>query len=174
MKKTLLLSVICASLFACSTPSETKTEATGTATNTTSVTTEGPDVELMKKATNAWGNADWDTYLSCYADTARSAHNIWAVSTDTTVVRKMSSYIDGFKKSRESVDGNIKLEHSIFEVVTMADGSKYGHAWLDISWKTKKGATGRSLLFNSYGIKDGKLTSEWPIYDSKPYVEMTK
>ena len=173
MKKTLLLSVLCATLFACSTPAEKK-ETTEVTKGTTSVTTEGPDVELMKKAVTSWGNADWDTYLSCYADTARSAHNAWAVSTDTTVVRKMSSYIDKFKKSRESVDGNIKLDHSIFEVVTMADGSKYGHAWLDISWKTKKGAIGRSLLFNSYGIKDGKLTSEWPIYDSKPYVEMTK
>jgi hypothetical protein len=174
MKKTFLLSIVCASLFACSTPSENKADAAGTTTNTSSVTTEGPDVELMKKAGNAWAAGDWDTYLSCYADTARSAHNVWAVSTDTTLVRKMSSYIDQFKKSRESMDGNVSIDHGIYEVVTMADGSKYGHAWVDLSWKTKKGATVKSLLFNSFGIKDGKLTSEWPIYDSKPFTESAK
>ena len=93
MKKTFLVALLATTLFACSTPAETKVEAT---TRTTSVTTEGPDVELMKKAGESWASANWDAYLSCYADTAISVHNVWAVTTDTTVVRKVSSYIDTF------------------------------------------------------------------------------
>ncbi|MEN9382709.1 MAG: hypothetical protein RI940_1592 [Bacteroidota bacterium] len=174
MKKTLLLSVICATLFACSTPEEKKeTSETGTATAAGSVTTTGPEVDLMKKAQNAWAAGDWDTYLSCYADTARSVHNGWA-SNDTTVAKKMSSFIDQFKKSRELMDGNVTVENTIYEVVTMADGSQYGHAWANLSWKTKKGVVSKSVIFNSYGIKDGKLTYEWPIYDSKPFTDLTK
>jgi cytochrome oxidase Cu insertion factor (SCO1/SenC/PrrC family) len=171
MKKTFLVALLATTLFACSTPAETKVEAT---TGTTSVTTEGPDVELMKKAAESWASANWDAYLSCYADTAISVHNVWAVTTDTTVTRKVSSYIDTFKKSREGMDGNVTIDHSIYEVVTMADGSKYGHAWLDCSWKTKDGGTSKTLIFNSYSIKDGKFITEWPIYNTKEFDKLLK
>lgn len=171
MKKTFLVALLATTLFACSTPAETKVEAT---TGTTSVTTEGPDVELMKKAAESWASANWDAYLSCYADTAISVHNVWAVTTDTAVTRKVSSYIDTFKKSREGMDGNVTIDHSIYEVVTMADGSKYGHAWLDCSWKTKTGETSKTLIFNSYSIKDGKFTTEWPIYNTKEFDKLLK
>ena len=176
MKKLMMPFILATALFACSTPSENKGVATATATTnaTGTVTTEGPDVELMKKAAESWASGDWDAYLSCYADTARSVHNAWAVTTDTTVARKMSSYIDGFKKSRELMDGNVTINNSIYEVVTMGDGSKYGHAWIDVSWKSKKGATSKTLIFNSYSIKDGKLTTEWPIYDTKEFDKLMK
>ena len=171
MKKTFIVALLATTLFACSTPAETKVEAT---TGTTSVTTEGPDVELMKKAAESWASGNWDAYLSCYADTAISIHNAWAVTTDTTVVRKVSSYIDMFKKSREGMDGNVTINNSIYEVVTMADGSKYGHAWIDCSWKTKKGETSKTVIFSSYSIKDGKLTTDWPIYDNKEFDKLMK
>jgi hypothetical protein len=171
MKKTFFVALLATTLFACSTPAENKVEATA---GTTSVTTEGPDVELMKKAAESWATGNWDAYLSCYADTAISVHNTWAVTTDTNVSRKVSSYIDSFKKSREAMDGNVTIENSIYEVVTMADGSKYGHAWFNLSWKTKEGGTSKTLLFNSFTIKDGKLVTEWPIYDTKEFDKLMK
>ena len=170
MKKTLLVVMIATSLFACNAPAETKTETAASG----SVTSTGPDVELMKKAQNAWATGDWDTYLSCYADTAVSVHNGWAAAGDTSVAKKMSSFIPGFTKSRELMDGNFNLEHSIYEVVTMPDGSKYGHAWADISWKLKDGSVSKTIIFNSYGIKDGKITYEWPIYDTKEFNKLVK
>ena len=145
MKKTFFVALLATALFACSTPAETKVEAT---TGTTSVTTEGADVELMKKAAESWASGNWDAYLS--------------------------SYIDTFKKSREGMDGNVTIDNSIYEVVTMADGSKYGHAWLNCSWKTKDGGTSKTLIFNSYSIKDGKFTTEWPIYDTKEFDKLLK
>lgn len=168
MKKTILVALIATTLFACQqNVTTTATTAAGT------ITTTGPDVDLMKKAGNAWATGDWATYLSCYADTATSVHNAWA-SNDTTVAKKMSSFVDQFKKSREFMDGNVSIDHSIYEVVTMPNGSKYGHAWVDVSWKSKKGVVGRSVIFNSFGIKDGKITYEWPIYDSKEFDKLTK
>ena len=173
MKKTFLVAMFATTIFACSTPAENKTDATSASTATGSVTTEGPEVDLMKKAAESWANANWDAYLSCYADTARSVHNAWA-SNDTTIAKKVSSHIDQFKKSREAMEGNVTINNSIYEVVTMPDGSKYGHAWLDISWKTKKGEIGKTVIFNSYGIKDGKFTYEWPIYDTKDFEKLPK
>ena len=171
MKKTIFVAILATSLFACKAPAENNAT---TSTSTTSVTTEGPDVELMKKAAESWASGNWDAYLSCYADTAISVHNTWAVTTDTAVTRKVSSYIDTFKKSREGMEGNVTINNSIYEVVTMGDGSKYGHAWLDCSWKTKDGGTSKTLIFNSYSIKDGKFTTEWPIYDTKEFDKLLK
>lgn len=173
MKKTIIVAMFATTIFACSTPAEKKTETTSAPSTTGSVTTEGPEVDLMKKAAESWANANWDAYLSCYADTARSVHNAWA-SNDTTIAKKVSSYINQFKKSREAMEGNVTINNGIYEVVTMPDGSKYGHVWLDISWKTKKGEIGKTVIFNSYGIKDGKFTYEWPIYDTKDFEKLPK
>jgi hypothetical protein len=176
MKKLFMPFIMATALFACSAPAENKGEATASGTASTgsgSVTTTGPEVDLMKKAGNAWATGDFATYLACYQDTARSVHNMWATN-DTTVAKKMSSFIDRFKKSREGVDGNITIDNSIYEVVTMPDGSKYGHAWVNCSWKTKDGGTSKTVIFNSYGIKDGKFTYEWPIYDTKEFDKLPK
>jgi len=95
-------------------------------------------------------------------------HNGWPSATDTTVGVKMSIMIENFKKQRELMDGNVTMGNSIIEVVTMPDGNKYGHVWVELSWKSKKGVAGKSVLFDSYGInKDGKISYEWPIYDTK-------
>jgi hypothetical protein len=170
MKKTILTAILAITLFACQ-QNVTKMESIPAAFN--SVTTTGPEVALMKKALNAWATADWDTYLSCYADTARSAHNSWA-SYDTTIAKKIATYIDVFKKSRISMDGNVNIDNSIFEVVTMADGNKYGHAWVGVSWKNKKGEISKTVIFNSYGIQNGKFSYEWPIYDTKEFDKLLK
>ena len=116
----MLVAIIATSLFACK---QNQKNSETTTTQTGSVTSTGPDVDLMKKAADSWASGDWDAYLSCYADTAISVHNAWAVTTDTTVARKVSSYIDLFKKSREAMDGNVTINNTIFEVVTMPDGS---------------------------------------------------
>jgi hypothetical protein len=85
----------------------------------------------------------------------------------------MPIMIENFKKQRELMDGNVTMGNSIIEVVTMPDGNKYGHVWVELSWKNKKGEVGKSVLFDSYGInKDGKISYEWPIYDTKDVVKL--
>ena len=170
MKKLLLCFLVSASLIAC-TNQETKTEAKTETTG--SVTTTGPDVDLIKKSITAFADGDWATYASTYADTAKSTHNAWPSATDSTVTVKIPVLIEGFKKQRELIDGDINLGRNIYEVVTMPDGEKYGHSWLEMSWKSKKGVTGKMVIFSSFGFnKDGKLTFHWPIYDTKDVVNL--
>jgi len=170
MKKIVLLFLAATTLFACQT-NEVKTESTAGATG--SVATTGPDVDLIKKSITAWADGDWATYASTYADTAKAVHNGWPSATDTTVGVKMPIMIENFKKQRELMDGNVTMGNSIIEVVTMPDGNKYGHVWVELSWKNKKGEVGKSVLFDSYGInKDGKISYEWPIYDTKDVVKL--
>ena len=165
MKKIILSLIVSVSLIACTnqeSKTEVKTETTGT------VTTTGPDVDMMQKSFTYFANGDWANLALCYADTAKAFHNTWPSSTDTTVGLSIPTIIEGFKKQRELIDGNIELGKSINEVVTMPDGNKYGHNWLEMSWKSKKGVTGKMVIFSSFGInKDGKLTYHWPIYDTK-------
>jgi len=170
MKKILLCFLVSASLTAC-TNQESKTEAKTETTGT--VTTTGPDVDLIKNSFNYFANGDWAKLASCYADTAKSFHNVWSSSTDTTVGVAIPKIIEVFKKQRELIDGNITLGGTICEVVIMPDGSKYGHLWAQMSWKSKKGVDGKMVLFNSYGInKDSKITYDWPIYDTKDVVNL--
>jgi hypothetical protein len=174
MKKLLLCILVSASLIAC-TNQETKTEAKIEVTpeTTGTVTTTGPDVDLMKNSFTYFANGDWAKLASCYADSAKAFHNVWASSTDTTVGVNLQNIIEGFKKQRELIDGNINLGRNIYEVVTMPDGNKYGHSWLEMSWKSKKGVTGKMVIFSSFGFnKDGKLTFHWPIYDTKDVVNL--
>jgi hypothetical protein len=172
MKKIVLLFVTATTMFACA-PTEVKTDTAASATGT--VTATGPDVDLIKKSITAWADGDWATYASTYADTAKSYHNVWPSNTDTTVGVKMTIMIENFKKQRELMDGNVTMGNSIIEVVTMPDGNKYGHVWAELSWKNKKGEVGKSVLFDSYGInKDGKISYEWPIYDTKDVVRLAQ
>jgi len=172
MKKIILLFVTATTLFACKT-SEVKTETTASATGT--VTSTGPDVDMLKKGTTAFANGDWATVASNYADTAKSYHNIWPSNSDTTLGVKIPVIIEVFKKQREFIDGNLTIGGTIYEVVTMPDGNKYGHSWVEMSWKSKKGVAGKVVVFNSFGInKDGKITYEWPIYDTKDVATLGK
>jgi hypothetical protein len=169
MKKIVLLFVTATTMFACA-PTEVKTDsaaATGTVTST------GPDVDMLKKGTTAFANGDWATVASNYADTAKSYHNSWPSNTDTTVGVTIPVIIEVFKNQRELIDGNLTIGGTIYEVVTMPDGSKYGHSWVEMSWTSKKGVAGKVIVFNSFGInKDGKITYEWPIYDTKDVVSI--
>ncbi len=168
MKKTILLFATAITLFACK-QSEVKTENAATG----SVATSGPDVDLIKKSITAFANGGWATYASTYADTAKSSLNGWPSATDTNAGVRMPVLIEGFKKQRELMDGNITMGGSIFEVVTMPDGNKYGHLWVEFSWKSKKGVPGKTVLFDSYGInKDGKISYEWPIFDTKDVAKL--
>ena len=165
----MLVALMATTLFACK-QNETKTESTETKLGT--VTTTGPDVDLLKKSITAFSNGDWETYASTYADTAKAVHNAWPLSGDSIVGVAMPLLIEGFKKQRTLMDGNITMGGTIIEVVTMPDGSKWGHVWVELSWKSKAGVPGKSMLFDSYAIKDGKITFEWPIYDTKDVVKL--
>jgi hypothetical protein len=174
MKKLLLCILVSASLIAC-TNQETKTDEKKEVASDTkgTVTLTGPDVDLIKKSFTYFADGDWTNLASCYADSAKSFHNVWSSSTDTTVGVAIPKIIEVFKKQRELIDGNINLGGTICEVVIMPDGSKYGHLWAEMSWKSKKGVAGKMVLFNSYGInKDGKITYDWPIYDTKDVVKL--
>jgi hypothetical protein len=169
MKKTFLIASAMIFLIACGTKqSETATTETVAVTpGNGTVTTSGADVETMKKSFTAFANGNWDELASYFADSAVSYHNVWAADSNIKGV-PIKDVIEGFKKERATMEGNLQLNTPITEVVTMADGSKFGHIWIEMTGKYKNGKEIKTVVFNSFGInKDGKYTAEWPIYDNQ-------
>ena len=94
MKKLLLCFLVSASMIACTTK-ETKTEAKTETTG--SVTTTGPEVEMMKNSWTYFANGDWANLALCYADSSKSFHNVWPSKSDTTVGVNVQNIIERFK-----------------------------------------------------------------------------
>ncbi|MEY4458937.1 MAG: hypothetical protein RIT38_142 [Bacteroidota bacterium] len=168
MKKTFLIAAAMVFLMACGTkPTETTTTETATVAGAGTITTTGPDVDAMKNSFTAFANGNWDELTTYFADSAVSYHNVWPLDTTVKGV-PIKEMIEVFKKDRPNYEGNFQLNTPIVEVVTMADGSKYGHIWIEITAQHKNGKKIKQVVFNSFGInKDGKFTSEWPIYDNQ-------
>ncbi len=164
MKKTILIALFAVTLFSCKNASETAT--TETAASTSSCVKEGPEVDLMKKALNAYSTGDFATMASCFSDTAKSWHN------GDTVAMKMSDRIEMFKKLREGIE-SIDPGTPNLEVVTVPTtdeqykGIKWGHAWVRFKTTSKTGEVNSSLTFASFAIRDGKILYEQVIYDAK-------
>jgi hypothetical protein len=51
-------------------------------------------------------------------------------------------------------------------VVTVPNGSKYGHGWFEFSSENKMGVKFVNTVFVSWGFKDDKLAWEWAIYNT--------
>jgi len=128
----------------------------------------GPDVDLLKKAYKAYEQGDWATLRAVYSDSAATINN--AMATDENVPSTpIDSVIAAHKLARETIYEGMSINNPIYEVVTTEDGSKYGHVWSKLTTKLRKtGETINVTVFGSYGIKDGKLTFEWVIYNQPP------
>jgi len=169
MTKTLIIvSSFCIYLLiACSQSPKASTagEATEKPVSKAGVAFSGPDVDLLKNAYQAYEKADWATLRSLYSDSAATITN--AMATDEKVPSTpIDSVIAGHKLARETIYEGMSINNPIYEVVTTEDGSRFGHVWSKLTTKLRK--TGEPInvtVFGSYGIKDGKLTFEWVIYN---------
>lgn len=176
MNKTLLTSALAAILLfaACQQPApKPASEAPAAAAEPASkeqFISSGPDVDLLKKTFEAYEKGDWTTLRSCFSDSAVSVHNQWIDSTGTPV--PVDAVIARHKEDREKRIEGMSIGTPIYEAVVTADGTHYGHVWAKLSTKNRK--TQKPLdfvVFASYGIKDGKLTYEWAVYDTKNLVQ---
>jgi hypothetical protein len=140
-------------IFACSQPAAPAIASAPSAAS--GFTTEGPDVDLLKKAYQAYEKGDCAVNFT----------NVMATDEHSPSL-PVDSIIATHKFGRENLFENVSINNPIYEVVTTADGSKYGHVWTKITSKLRKtGAPMSTTVFGSYGIKDGKLTFEWLIYN---------
>lgn len=130
------------------------------------MSTSGPDVDLLKKLMGAFAAGDWATYRSCFVDTAVTYYNNWPLDASAAKV-PVDSVVANHKAGRENLWDGMSINEPIYEVVSDGSGNTYGHVWAKLSTKKRKkgGEPVEVTVFGSYGIKEGKITYEWVIFD---------
>ena len=122
MKKLVFVFLSAIVFIACKENSKNVQSNSGTFTNS------GSDVELLKKLMKSYEKGDWDSYKSCFNDSAFSAYNQWA--TDSNLVKvPIESLVANHKKGRELLWDGLSVNQPIYEVITDSLGNKYGHIW---------------------------------------------
>ena len=132
-------------------------------------TFEGPEIDLIKKAVNHFTKGELEAYRECFTDSATYVHNRWANDTSQSIDELVKIH----QLAKDERKGDIEILNQIYEVVTVPNGSKYGHGWFEFSSENKTGEKYNNTVFVSWGFKNDKLAWEWAIYNAanspKPY-----
>jgi hypothetical protein len=126
-------------------------------------TMAGKEVDLIKSMITHYTQGDFDAYRACYTDDAKIVHNDWGFKKGISVDELM-------KQDREhhaELERDIEVLKSIYEVVTLPNGSKHGHVWVEMKNTYKNGHVSIIPVFLSLGInKENKIWYEWAFYDT--------
>ena len=155
MKKNIIISIIVLLFISCAQNKETdKKDLSG-------FTFEGPEIDLIKKAVQHFTKGELDAYRSCFSDSATFVHNRWGNDNSQPIDELVKIH----QTAKDQRKGDIEILNEIYEVVTIPNGSKYGHGWLEFSSENKTGEKFVNTVFVSWGFDDDKLAWEWAIYD---------
>ena len=67
-----------------------------------------------------------------------------------------------------------EILNEIYEVVTVPNGTKYGHGWFEFSSENETSEKFVNTVFVSWGFQDDKLAWEWAIYNTSNSPEAYK
>ena len=130
-------------------------------------TTTAPEIETVKSGIEAYLNADWENWVTQYADTARIFHNDWDKYRDVETVveghKSMLSYFEsyGFEDGR-----------TFYEMVIDDEGKKWVYFWG--IWRGKVKETGRELAIPVHlakQFKEGKNVEEYGFWNLSEMLE---
>ena len=155
MKKNIIISIIVLLFISCAQNKETdKKDLSG-------FTFEGPEIDLIKKAVQHFTKGELAAYRSCFSDSATFVHTRWGNDNSQPIDELVKIH----QAAKDQRKGDIEILNEIYEVVTIPNGSKYGHGWLEFSSENKTGEKLVNTIFVSRGFDDDKLAWEWAIYD---------
>lgn len=123
-----------------------------------------PEIETAKKLTEAFLSQDWETFKSCFSDTAKIWENSWYLSPSMTVEEN----IEGMKALVSPLYG-YTFEETIFEMVITNEGEKCVYFWG--KWIGKFSENGDEIIIpvhSAYLFIDNKIIYEFDFFDSLP------
>ena len=126
----------------------------------------GPDVDLIKKVIHSWAKGDIDAYRSCFNEDAKYIHNGWA-GENGEGLKSIDELVKTHHDFHDRIKREVEIQNEIYEVVTLKDGSKWGHAWVQFECEFKTGEVFNNTFFVAYGITDeSKLWYESAIFNT--------
>lgn len=123
------------------------------------------EIEVVKKLTEAFLNQDWETYRSCYSDTAKIWENTWYL---TDQYMGIDESIESMKVFVSSLV-NQSFEEATLEMIITNKGEKWVYFWAN--WKGKLTEDGDEIvvpIHHAILFVDAKIVSELNFFDSLP------
>ena len=134
-------------------------------------TLDGPEVDLIKKTVKHFAKGELSDYRSCFTEDATFTHNQWGNGN----AQSIDELVKIHQAAKDQRVGDIKILNEIYEAVTVANGTKYAHAWVEFSSVDTSGQDFVNTVFVSWGFENDKLAWEWAIYNTsdspEPYKE---
>ena len=122
----------------------------------------GDGVALMRKAMQDFASGDIDAYRACFTEDANFCHNAWGEWESIDVLA------DRHRAFHEELSGPIEITNLIVEMVTLDNGSKHAHAWLNFKAPLKDGTVDETFAIVAMGVNEDetKLKYTWAASDS--------
>ncbi|MEI7628000.1 MAG: hypothetical protein WCJ80_07155 [Bacteroidota bacterium] len=153
-------------------PKETKTEQAQLPRQTGVTVDSSANISLVLKSFEAVNNMDSAAIRSCYIDTAKVNDNL----TPMTIEKNISMTI-GNKSSGLTVHADLS-KIIIYEMITpkpdpVFGNTDYVHAYVTVTFK-KADKSVNTLLHAVFAMQDGKIKTEWDIYDASGVAGLMK
>ena len=126
--------------------------------------TSSPEIDLVKKANEAYFKGDWETLKSVFADKAKAWFN---TSRWKDMALTPDQLIDSFKAGVTNYSEYKMDENPVYEMIVY-DGAKWVHCWYTWSGKTKNGKEVSVPAHLSSLIKDNKIVLHFIIVNTLP------
>jgi hypothetical protein len=126
---------------------------------------ECAEIDLAKKLIEAYLDQDWETYRSCYSDTARIWQNAWHTS-DPGITPE-----EEIKATKDFVSklASYTYEETIWEMIVNNAGDKWVHLWG--KWVGKLTPNSDELVVPvhiAFGVIGDKIVYESGFWDNLP------
>ena len=121
-----------------------------------------PEIDLIKKGSDAYSKGDWDGLRSLYADTAKVMVNTWMNQQAMT----LDQFIEMEKTGAASYASYKIGDDAIYEMVVTDEGDHWVHTWLNHTATLKNGKVVSNPVHISSLVANGKVVWQGFIFDN--------
>lgn len=127
---------------------------------------EAPEIEIAKKAVNAFQNKDSETYRTCFADTVRFWHNQNWVTVPGQTMDQQLQVLENVLSTKEYY----RYEDQIWEMIIQDGGTHWVHLWANLKTKYKGDSEVIDIPVHfAFSVADNKIVYELGIFDTLPF-----
>ena len=126
---------------------------------------QSPEIDIAKKAIDAYLKQDWEIFKSLYSDTARIWHNEYYAKNPGLSIDEV---IESNKEPLASLV-YYRFEGELWEMIVNNKGEKWVHFWGN--WVAKLAEEGEDVeipVHIAYGVVDNKIVYEAGFWDNFP------
>jgi hypothetical protein len=118
------------------------------------------EIDAARYAVRMYVSGNIDAWRACYIDDAMWTHNKWRAN-------KPIDELAGIHRQFHGMVENLSVSAANFELVTMMDGTKFVHAWLQFRAKYKSGEVADTTCFLGLRVTEhNRFAYEVGIYDT--------